>query len=164
MPSIDKNNKTLYSKIQKYLDQHIDIDYNIFKQTENDIKFIRSFYTSLENLIKYIESNNGITTCFSYVVFNIDSDNSKYNKYYLFKEIYKLFLKYKNNLLCEWIYYPNKTCMQTIDGIIFSYYDCPCIENIYTLYSKVKTYNILYIVINDGKLVCKYEEININEF
>ena len=65
------------------------------------------------NFFKRIEKNNGNIICFSYAVFNNESSFSKYNNYFMFSEILKLFNNYNKRLLCEWIYQNDNSKMIT---------------------------------------------------
>jgi hypothetical protein len=76
-------------------------------QTPFDKTFISNFYSSLENLFEQINRYYGLITCFSYVVFNDDTEKRIYNNYYLFQEIKKLFEENyttSKRVLAEWIY------------------------------------------------------------
>lgn len=107
MPTIDERNKKIYNnlldkslkfpELQKYANNII--------QTNDDIQFISSFYDDLGNLFRTICDNGGTTTCFSFAVFNDDTEKRTLNNYVMFKEIVKCFNwnNYKKvSLLAEW--------------------------------------------------------------
>ncbi len=73
-------------------------------QTSDDIKFINSFYKTLENLFEKVNDKGGIVTCFSTAVFDHGSELQYiYNKYAMFSEIVNYFSSNSSNrLLCEW--------------------------------------------------------------
>ncbi len=78
-----------------------------FIQTKYDKTFIKNFYSDLDKLFLKIYQFNGLVTCFSYVVFNEDTQKRIYNNYYLFREIKKLFEENytaSKRLLAEWVY------------------------------------------------------------
>lgn len=76
-------------------------------QTLYDKKFIAKFYSNLNDLFNKIYVYNGLVTCFSYAVFNDNTEKRIYNNYYLFREIKNLFgQNYTNSkrILAEWVY------------------------------------------------------------
>ena len=100
-----------FSKVIKKLkDSNIYEDESILDkmiQTQYDKTFIDNFYNELENLFDKVNYNYGLVTCFSYVVFNDETQKRIYNNYYLFQEIKKLFREnYSSSkrVLAEWIY------------------------------------------------------------
>ena len=77
------------------------------EQTNADREFTNMFYLNLEALFNKVNSYDGFVTCFSFVVFKKDTEKGKFDGYYLFQEIKKLFTddyKHSKRLLAEWIY------------------------------------------------------------
>lgn len=70
------------------------------KQTKDDIQFIDMFYERLEEFVKKVE----FVVAESNASFNEYTENSKFNNYYMFPQVKKVF---KN--LSEWIHKPNST-------------------------------------------------------
>lgn len=105
MPTVEHNNaKSLEQSIEKGISEHIDIE--IFRQTNEDIIFIKKFYDLLFNLLNKIRNLGGCTTCFSYAVFNEFTPKNKYKNYIMFKEIIDVFGENNNkSMLCEWRYF-----------------------------------------------------------
>jgi hypothetical protein len=111
MPSVDKNNIKIINKM-KELNYN---DYNKFKQTDEDISFINNFYDILDKTMRYITYTGSIITCFSFAVFDEDSDYSTIMEYAMFPEIKTLFKKYNKNLLAEWIFRPSCYVLKMFD-------------------------------------------------
>ena len=99
-----------YTEIIKKLKSRniCDEDYYLqINQTQIDKNFIKCFYNELNNLFDQVVKCGGFVSCFSFAVFNDESDKRIYNNYYMFKEIKKLFVdKFNkcNKLLAEWVY------------------------------------------------------------
>lgn len=75
------------------------------EQTEYDINFITMFYKKMEMLFDAISEHNGIITCFSFAVFNENTEYNKFNEYEMFSELKNLFKITDNNrILCRWIF------------------------------------------------------------
>lgn len=106
MPSEQQNNAAYISQwSERFRRDNIQDIYNmeIFRQTENDKRFISNFYDSLNSVFTQIEAYNGFISCFSYAVFNEITRNSHYVDYVMFKEIMTLFNK-PTRILAEWRY------------------------------------------------------------
>lgn len=104
-PHIDPKNNKLLEKWKLKLPTGI--DYDGFQQTNDDIDFVKLFYKELNQLMKVVSQTNGITTCFSFAVFNEYTQYSHVKNYIMFDEIKELFEDdYKTRLLAEWIYIP----------------------------------------------------------
>lgn len=76
------------------------------EQTQNDVVFVKSFYKILTNFFDEINNKNGVVTCFSYAVFNDNTNLKNINNYSMFSEIKELFKDFPSNnrLLCEWVF------------------------------------------------------------
>jgi len=106
MPSEQQNNAAYISQwSERFRRDNIQDIYNmeIFRQTENDKRFISNFYNLLNSVFTQIETYNGFISCFSYAVFNEITRNSHYVDYVMFKEIMTLFNK-PTRILAEWRY------------------------------------------------------------
>lgn len=105
IPTVDTRNEKICNIMHSYLH---DMDYiiNTFVQTKLDITFTKQFWNDLDNLITNINKYGGIVTCFSFAVFNADTNNSTIRNYDMFPEIMYIFNKHSINLLAEWIFYP----------------------------------------------------------
>jgi hypothetical protein len=105
MPTKDKerNDKfiTHFGDKTKLLDVNLDI----YKQSDIDRLYVDEFYKVYTSVIKQIIGFNGFCSCFSFAVFNDDTQNRKYNNCVMFKEILKCYsFDHNNTLLCEWIF------------------------------------------------------------
>ncbi len=138
------------------------------EQTMDDKKFIIDFYNNLKILFNKVNEFNGIVTCFSYAVFNAETNNSKYNNYYLFRELTNLFDNDKR-ILAEWVYrigfysvinYKTRELIsfvkpKTLDDNTLKHNDINLL-NINTL----KTNKYIYKNVNDNHFI----NININNY
>lgn len=108
MPTCDQKNKRIVEHYSNSgLGKYFDI--NIIKQTNNDIEFVNNFYSKLGNLFDAINQKSGRITCFSFAVFNENTDRACVKNYMMFKEITSLFthiLLHDDNtrILAEWRY------------------------------------------------------------
>jgi hypothetical protein len=104
MPSIDPQNKSIIDRVSskgEFMKEKI----MPYIQTEIDKVFVNQFYIDLQKLITNVVSFGGIFICFSFVVFNELTDNSKYKNYALFSEIKNLFTTHpKSTILAEWTF------------------------------------------------------------
>jgi hypothetical protein len=105
MPTKDKKrNDILITRIAN--NTIYDIDYNnIYKQTDNDITFISTFYNELSKTLKHITNCKGFNSCFSFAVFNNSPYKETYNKYCMFKELYTCYKNHNSDtIICEWVF------------------------------------------------------------
>lgn len=103
MPHIDKRNTQLSNNLKKHFNGIINIDQYV--QTMDDKIFIKLFYDDLLSLFNHIIKNDGLTTCFSFAVFNALGDKSHINNYQMFDEIKSCFKQNDCQLLAEWTFY-----------------------------------------------------------
>lgn len=105
MPSehFEKNNKKI-----DYLEKNIqgDMNFKQYRQTSNDVDYIKNFYDNLSSLINTVNDNKGLVSCFSFAVFYYNTENSQVRNYQMFPEIKNIFSETKNKsrILAEWIY------------------------------------------------------------
>jgi hypothetical protein len=107
MPS---NNKTkIDNKIKKLLKHNIlqnypSLDINTLYQTKDDVKFIDIFYQTLRTTINNFLNIGSFCSCFSFAVFNQDTEYYKYNRCALFRELIEYYPATNNSILYEWVY------------------------------------------------------------
>jgi hypothetical protein len=106
MPTYDNRNNDYINKFININNMKLqyNINFNKYIQTEFDIKFIHDFYNNFNKCVTNITQMGGIITCFSFAVFNAESNKNNINKYAMFKEIINIFNN-KQTLLAEWIFY-----------------------------------------------------------
>jgi hypothetical protein len=149
MPSIDDRNKKIIDRIVKTDIDHV-VPVELYMQTDNDIKFVNNFYHELNIMMNELQVVNGICTCFSFAVFNSQTDKGGVNNYTMFEMIKKLFegnYSVTNRILAEWLYTP--TC-----HVMLPYKGC-CSEPLmisYVDFDKKDSTLIKYISIVDDKL------------
>lgn len=104
MPAIDKRNDSLFKKYDET--QKNKFYANLIKQTDADKNYIINFYNNLKFLIDTIVNCNGITTCFSFAVFNDETSKARYNNFSMFTEILNCFdnNNFPNMLIGEWVF------------------------------------------------------------
>jgi len=74
-------------------------------QTQNDVKFIESFYERLDLIANKVAIMGGLSVCLSFAVFNNRGEFRNLNDFVMFDEIKKVFGRKGNRmLLCEWEY------------------------------------------------------------
>lgn len=76
-------------------------------QTAEDKSFIRKFYSDLGSLFDKVNYFSGFVTCFSWAVFNAETDRAGLRNFYLFREVKNLFLsdyRHSKRLIAEWVY------------------------------------------------------------
>ncbi len=119
MPSKCKQYDVILEKL-KSRPEFASVSDMVVRQTHGDVEFIDSFYTNLSYLFNNVVASDGWVSCFSFAVFNEDSDNYKYNHYQLFSEIVKLFPEDDWNstrrLLARWIFRINDCQMYVFDN------------------------------------------------
>lgn len=151
MPSVDGRNIKILDKLKLtklYKDGLLNLD--SYVQTYGDINFITEFYKLLHSVCGHIQINRGYVTCFSYAVFNSDTEKASFNNYVMFQEIKQLFNeKYdtSNRLLAEWQYHKDCYTMKVYDG---HSYDKSVIS--YVVPNKYMGLVIKYINIIDGTI------------
>jgi len=112
MPTCDSRNSTFCDSFKKFFTKSTDIDYSArYAQTQNDIKFVKTFYKNLDMLIDKVNINGGITTCFSFAVFHMNTNKRNIYNFVMFKEIMDIFKKYPTNLLAEWTFFEENYLM-----------------------------------------------------
>lgn len=104
MPSIDINNKIIIDKFKEKKGFEF-VNFDQMTQTSYDIEYTTMFYNSMKRLVNTVVKYNGCVTAFSFAVFNKESEKSRFNGYYLFKEIESVFQHSDKVILCEWIFY-----------------------------------------------------------
>ena len=103
LPNIDSRNSAIIARFYKIqMDKMIDIEK--FIQTDEDKTFVNNFYKSMANLFDTVTDNAGFVTCFSFAVFNAQSDRAFIRDYVMFSEIKHLFDSSNRRLLAEWFY------------------------------------------------------------
>jgi hypothetical protein len=105
MPHIDPKNNLKHKNIIKNFQNNMKMEYiNKFKQTEYDIIFTNKFYKTLKKVINKIDSIDGIVSCFSFAVFNINTYYGRMSNYPLFNEIINCFNLSNKQILAEWTF------------------------------------------------------------
>lgn len=107
MPS---NNKTkIDNKIEQLiknniLDNYQSLDINTLYQTSDDIKIIDIFYQTLNNTIMHFINRGSFCSCFSFAVFNQETNYYRYNRCALFRELLEYYPETDNSILYEWVF------------------------------------------------------------
>lgn len=116
IPSIDNRNSQICDRLRKHFSEIGSGDViNEYVQTDNDRLFVSQFYKNLDKLVSTINNDGGIVTCFSFAVFNAETDRRRLRNYIMFPEIMKLFSRHSRNLLAEWTYYHDNYLMILCD-------------------------------------------------
>lgn len=108
MPTIDVRNDIILqqlNKIQEKLEYKMNLDK--YKQSDYDRTFVKQFYMLFNNLFYHLTSINALVSCFSFAVFNEDTDFSTIMDYSMFKSIKKIFTKFNKFILAEWTFKPD---------------------------------------------------------
>lgn len=101
MPTIDLRNSEILDRLEKF--DHLKNAMGIYRQTIFDREFTEKFYEYVNGAISEIIRHNGIAACFSFAVFNADSDRGKLRDFLMFPKITKIFDNHKC-ILAEWIF------------------------------------------------------------
>lgn len=109
MPCIDKRNKVIIENAYKF-DPSLNLDK--YKQKEDDINFINKFYLLLDRVFQHISYNGGAVSCYSFAVFNEDTDYCVIMDYQMFPKIKNVFKKYNDFVLAEWRFFPSCYTME----------------------------------------------------
>ena len=111
MPTIDTNNKRGCEHVRNIVNKSsTGINVTDYIQTQNDIDFTLEFYSTLTTLTDNIVNNGGISTCFSFAVFNMSTCNSSICNYKMFPSIVKAFYG-PRKMLCEWMFAAGCYCV-----------------------------------------------------
>lgn len=104
MPTIDTRNSEGVEHIKMLMSKtSISINPEKYKQTPTDINFTKQFYTNLKTMTDEICERGGISTCFSFAVFNMSTCNSHICNYKMFPLVKTAFCG-NTKLLCEWMF------------------------------------------------------------
>jgi hypothetical protein len=137
---------TMFPTKNTLINQEVSSD---FITTTTDIDFVLKFYNTLENCFKNIIKNNGCVSCFSFAVFNSETDNSKIQNFEMFRELRELKLKIPSLFLAEWNFKFDNYLMKEISN--FPYFNN---NNNYFTYQEFDTkYKILKIKENKFILI-----------
>mgnify|MGYP000119565495 CR=1 FL=1 len=100
------NNRIINNAIIKIkiTDHNIAQQLDKYRQTKNDIEFVRIFYDDLNKLLLHISHISGFVTCFSFATFNEKTDLKRICNFAMFIEIYHIFKLYEHFILAEWQY------------------------------------------------------------
>lgn len=104
IPTIDMRNETILKSFEGHSSQSVLQAVQNFRQTEYDRIFVGMFNSVLEKAIESVTINNGVVTCFSFAVFNQQSDRSVIRDYQMFPEIKRIFDSHPHSFLAEWIF------------------------------------------------------------
>lgn len=156
---INENDRSNFNVLSDLLNT-----YELYRQTEYDLKFINEFYKELNNTINNIINNNGYCSCFSFAVFNNNTEYCAINSYQMFKEIiscYKLINHNKNLLLCEWIYQHNNynvydVLNDTLNKLSICYAPSDKLLS-YNFDSNSKALHIILRINDLGNIICDYD-------
>jgi hypothetical protein len=88
----------------------------IYRQTVDDQHFVDEFYHHLCRTIKTIINCGGYCSCFSFAVFNDDSEHRNINSYSMFKEIIKCYQDKQFSLLREWVFRYNTYVVYDVEN------------------------------------------------
>lgn len=104
MPAHDERNE-YYMKIMvdRGIYQMLPDGIEQYRQTFTDRVYIEHFYNKLAITFQHIKQYGGVVSCFSFAVFNDNSDKRKYNNFWLFRELVQV-CKTQGVLLCEWLH------------------------------------------------------------
>ncbi|VBB17776.1 hypothetical protein YASMINEVIRUS_239 [Yasminevirus sp. GU-2018] len=75
----------------------------MYRQTTKDRLFVDQFYGELDATIQHVSERKGASTCFSFAVFNDDTDNRRFNNFAMFREVLAVYRK-RASLVCEWVF------------------------------------------------------------
>jgi len=152
MPTIDiiRNNKFFSKRNSPYLE--------IFRQTKYDNKFTYDFYNNLDYTLSRIINYGGLTTCYSFAVFNQNNEFRDINRFMMFKELLSVLKKDIRNVVAEWIFYDDNVCVHSLNHLkLIRYIDDVYKREIDVDEDEVKSYKLM-IKNNNEDLIPNFME------